>query len=307
MMANLLLPQLLNGVQYGMLLFLLAAGLTLILGIMSYVNLAHGSLYMVGAYCAAAGYAATGSFTAGLVAAVCGAAVVGAIIEVAVASALYRRDHVDHVLASFGLVLLMNELARTLWGPQPLFLTVPAALSGTVDILGMQYSAYRFAIVGLGILVVLGLHALINKTRAGMLVRAGAQNAPMVGALGVNIKVLNAALFALGAALAGLAGGVAAPIVSVQMGMGESILILTLVVIVVGGIGSVQGSFYAALIIACVDTLGRSFLPLILRETMSRELANAAGPALASMLVYVVMAFILSVRPQGLFPTGAKT
>lgn len=307
MLTSTLLAQLLNGLQYGMLLFLLAAGLTLILGIMSYVNLAHGSLYMVGAYGAAAAYGATNSFIAAIAAAIVGAAAVGFAIERLVASTLYRRDHVDHVLASFGLVLLLNELARTIWGPQPLFLTVPDALSGTVDVLGFQYSAYRFAIVGLGIAVVLGAHYLIHGTRIGMLVRAGSTHAQMVSALGVNIKVLNAALFTFGAALAGLAGGIAAPIVSVQMGMGENILILTLVVIVVGGIGSIQGSFYSALIIGCIDTMGRSFIPLGLREAMSRELANAAGPAIASMLVYVVMAVILSIKPQGLFPIKVKT
>lgn len=307
MVSSLLLPQLLNGLQYGMLLFLLAAGMTLVLGIMSYVNLAHGSLYMVGAYCAAAGFEVTGSYLAALAAAIAGAAAVGAVIEVAVASALYRRDHVDHVLASFGLVLLLNELARSIWGPQPLFLTVPQALSGTIDLFGIQYSAYRFAIVALGLVVMGGMHLLINRTRVGMLVRAGAQNAQMVSALGVNIKLLNAGLFIVGAALAGLAGGVAAPIVSVQLGMGENILILTLVVIVVGGIGSVRGSFYGALIVACIDTLGRAFIPMILRETMNRSLATAAGPAIASMLVYVAMAFILAIRPQGLFPVKGKS
>lgn len=306
MISDMVLPQLLNGLQYGMLLFLLAAGLTLVLGIMNYVNLVHGSLYMVGAYCGAAGYQATGSFAAAILAAVAGAAAVGFVIEWVVAAKLYRRDHVDHVLASFGLILLLNELARMIWGPQALFMRVPAALSNSIDLWGFQYSSYRFAIVALGIVVVLVSHYLINGTRAGMLVRAGASNASMVNALGVNIKVLNAALFTFGAALAGLAGGVAAPIVSVQLGMGEDILILTLVVIVVGGIGSIRGSFYGALIVGIIDTLGRSFIPLFLRETMSRELSSAAGPAIASMLVYIVMAAILVVRPQGLFPVRGQ-
>lgn len=302
MLTNLILSQLLNGLQYGMLLFLLAAGLTLVLGIMSYVNVAHGSLYMVGAYCGAAAYGVTSSFGMALLAAVVGAAAVGFVIEKLIASKLYRRDHVDHVLASFGLILLLNELARIIWGPLPLFMSAPAALSGTISVLGIQYSAYRFAIIALGVVVVVAAHYLINGTRAGMLVRAGASNAPIVSALGVNIKLLNAALFTLGAALAGLVGGVAAPIVSVQLGMGEEILILTLVVIVVGGIGSIRGSFYAALIIGVIDTLGRTLIPLFLRETMTRDLANAAGPATASMLVYVAMAIILAIRPQGLFP-----
>jgi branched-chain amino acid transport system permease protein len=217
-------------------------------------------------------------------------------------SRLYRRDHLDHVLATFGLVLFFNELVRIVWGPQPLFVQVPEALAGTVDILGFSYPSYRFAIIAAGLLVAVGCWLLIHKTRLGMLIRAGAQNPQMVSALGVNIRLLNALLFGLGAMLAGLAGAMAGPILSVQSGMGDPVLITTLVVIVIGGIGSVSGAFHAALIVGLVDTLGRAFLPLALRQVAERSIADAAGPALASMSVYLLMALVLAWRPQGLFP-----
>jgi len=209
-------------------------------------------------------------------------------------SRLYGRDHLDHVLATFGMMMFFNEMARIIWGPQPYFLPVPEMLSGTVDLLGISYPAYRFAIIVVGLVVAVGAHLLMHKTRLGMLIRAGSVNPQMVGALGVNIKLLNAFLFGLGAALAGLAGVMAGPILSVQVG--------TLVVIVIGGIGSVSGALYAALIVGIVDTMGRAFLPTLLRDLMSREAANAAGPALASMLIYILMAVVLALRPQGLFP-----
>jgi branched-chain amino acid transport system permease protein len=302
MSATLLLAQLLNGLQYGVLLFLLAAGLTLVFGIMSFVNLAHGSLYMMGAYAAAMGYGASDSFTVAILAAAGAALVLGLALEFLVVSRLYRRDHLDHVLATFGLVLFFNELVRIVWGPQPYFVQVPEALSGTVDLLGFSYPSYRFAIIAAGLLVAVGSYLLIHMTRMGMLIRAGAQNPQMVAALGVNIRLLNAMLFAVGAMLAGLAGAIAAPILSVQSGMGEPVLITTLVVIVIGGIGSVSGAFYAALIVGLVDTLGRAYLPMLLRQVAERSTADAAGPALASMSVYLLMALVLAWRPQGLFP-----
>ncbi|MBU4611685.1 branched-chain amino acid ABC transporter permease [Achromobacter sp. GG226] len=307
MTLSLLLTQLLNGLQYGVLLFLMAAGLTLVFGIMSFVNLAHGSLYMLGAYFAAAAWNLTESFFLAVVAALAGAAAVGMLLERIAVSRLYRRDHLDHVLVTFGLVLFFNEIVRMVWGSQPLYLPVPQWLQGTVELFGVTYPAYRGAIIVTGLLVAVGAHWLMHRTRMGMLIRAGSLNPQMVGALGVNIKLLNASLFALGAALAGLAGVMAGPILSVQSGMGDSVLITTLVVIVIGGIGSVSGAFYAALIVGVVDTLGRVFLPLMMREVMARDIANAAGPALASMLIYVLMAVVLAVRPQGLFPVkGAK-
>jgi branched-chain amino acid transport system permease protein len=298
----LLFVQLLNGLQYGVLLFLLAAGLTLVFGIMSFVNLAHGSLYMVGAYAAALAYAASGSFALAVLAAMGAALAVGLLLEVAIVSRLYRRDHLDHVLATFGLVMFFNELVRLVWGPQPLFVQVPEVLAGTVQVFGFNYPSYRFAIIAVGLLVAIASYWLINKTRVGMLIRAGAQNPQLVGALGVNIGLLNAMLFGVGAMLAGLAGAMAGPLLSVQSGMGEPVLITTLVVIVIGGIGSVNGALYAALIVGVVDTLGRVLLPLLMRQVAERSVADAAGPALASMLVYLLMALVLALRPQGLFP-----
>lgn len=302
MSATLLLAQLLNGLQYGVLLFLLAAGLTLVFGIMSFVNLAHGSLYMVGAYAGAVAYGAGGSFLLAVAAAMAAALALGLLLEVSIVSRLYRRDHLDHVLATFGLVMFFNEAVRIVWGPQPLFVQVPDALSGTVDILGFSYPSYRFVIIATGVAVAVAAHVLIHRTRVGMLIRAGAQNPQLVAALGVNIGLLNAMLFGVGAMLAGLAGAMAGPVLSVQSGMGEPVLITTLVVIVIGGIGSVHGALYAALIVGLVDTLGRVFLPLLLRQLAERSLADAAGPALASMSVYLLMAAVLALRPQGLFP-----
>jgi len=227
---------------------------------------------------------------------------VGAILESTIVSRLYRRDHLDHVLATFGLVLFFNEMVRAIWGPQPVFMSLPEALSGTIVLFGFSYPGYRFAIIVVGLLVALLSQWLIHKTRIGMLIRAGSVNPAIVAALGVNIRLLNAMLFALGSGLAALAGAMAAPILSVQSGMGESVLIVTLVVIVIGGIGSVHGALYAAILVGVVDTLGRTSITFLLREFASREVANAAGPAIASMLVYLLMAVVLAVRPQGLFP-----
>lgn len=302
MTTALIVTQVLNGLQLGVLLFLLAAGLTLVFGIMDFVNLAHGSLYMVGAYLATATANATGSFLAGALVAVPGTMLVGLIVDRVVLAGLYSRDHLDQVLATFGLVLFFNELVRIVWGPSPLYSQTPEWLSGTVELLGFTYASYRFAIIVVGLAVAAFLYWLINRTRVGMLIRAGATNAPMVAALGVNIRLLNMLIFALGAGLAGLAGLMAAPIFSVQPGMGETVLIQTLVVIIVGGIGSIRGAFLAALIIGVVDTLGRVFLPIWMTRLMAPEIAQAAGPALASMLIYLLMAGVLAFKPGGLFP-----
>jgi branched-chain amino acid transport system permease protein len=302
MTSTTLLLQLLNGVQYGVLLFLLAAGLTLVFGIMSFVNLAHGSIYMMGAYTAAAVYSRSSSFALAVLAAMAATLLLGLVLERIAIARLYRKDHLNHVLGTFGLILFFNELVRMVWGTQPLFIPVPAMLSGTVDVLGVPYPSYRFAIIVVGLLVALGSWALIHKTRLGMLIRAGSLNPGMVSALGVDIRRLNALLFALGCMLAGLAGVMAGPLLSVQAGMGEPVLITTLVVIVIGGIGSVSGAFYAALLVGVIDTLGRMLIPLALRATTERSFADATAPALASMLVYVLMAVVLAVRPQGLFP-----
>ena len=303
MTTGLFLTQLLNGLQLGLLLFLLSSGLTLVFGIMNFVNLSHGSLYMMGAYFAAAGYNASGgSFLVAALAAVPGTLLLGAVVERVALAKLYRRDHLDQVLATFGLILVFNEVVRGIWGPASVYMNVPKGLAGTVELFGLPYPSYRFAIIAVGIAVAIAMYLVIHRTRAGMLIRAGATHPEMVSALGVDIQRLNRMVFALGAGLAGLAGLMAGPIVSVQSGMGEPILILTLVVIVTGGIGSIRGAFFGALIVGVVDTVGRVFLPMLLREYFERSIAQAAGPAVASMLIYLLMAGVLAFRPQGLFP-----
>ena len=302
MNTSLFFVQLLNGFQFGVLLFLLSAGLTLVLGIMNFVNLAHGSLYMLGAYFAAAAFGWWGSLLLAGLFAVPATLAMGLLLERVVLGKLYTRGHLDQVLATFGLILLLNEIVRIVWGQSPLYMGLPPALSGTVDLFGIPYPAYRFLIIAIGLLVALGLYLVIHKTRAGMLIRAGASDPSMLSAMGVNIRLVNGLVFGGGAALAGLAGLMAAPILSVQPGMGESVLILTLVVIVTGGVGSIRGAFYGALIVGIVDTVGRSMLPALLREVLERSLAQALGPALASVSIYILMALVLALRPQGLFP-----
>jgi len=302
MTLSLFAIQLLNGLQLGVLLFMLSAGLTLVFGIMNFVNLAHGSLYMMGAYFAAYAYGKTESFLLAGAIALVGSALLGLLTERVVAARLYGRDHLDQVLATFGLILFFNELVRMVWGPSPVYMNVPDALSGAISLGGILYPAYRFAIIVVGMLVALGCYLLISKTRVGMLIRAGSSNPTIAGALGVNIRLLNALVFALGSVLAGVAGLMSGPILSVQPGMGEPILILAMIVIVIGGIGSVRGAFYSALIVGVIDTVGRAFLPMLLREFLDRSTAQAAGPALASMLISIFMALVLAFRPQGLFP-----
>ncbi|MGM9513954.1 branched-chain amino acid ABC transporter permease [Roseateles sp. DB2] len=299
----LIAEQLLNGLQFGLMLFLLAAGLTLVFGIMDMINLAHGSLYMVGAYLAAAVGAVTGSFVLGLLAAVAGTAVLGMLLELSLLRRLYQRDHLSQVLATFALILMINEGVRMIWGEQPLMLNTPAALSGPVELLpGLFYPAYRLLIIGVGLLVALGLWWGVTRTRVGMWVRAGASNRAMAQALGVDIRRLFTLVFGLGAALCALAGGLLGPLLAVQVGMGESILILAFVVIVIGGIGSIRGALIGSLLVGLVDTASRTLLPMTLRALASPELASSLGPALASILIYVLMAAVLFWRPQGLFP-----
>jgi branched-chain amino acid transport system permease protein len=304
--GSLLFVQTLNGIQLGILLYLMAAGLTLVLGVMNFINLAHGSLYMMGAYFAASLFNWSGSFVVAGVGGVLGAFALGLAVERLTLVKLYERDHLDQVLATFGLILFFNELARILWGPTPYHMGTPKMLTGTIDIFGIPYPSYRFVITVAGLLVAAGLWLLIHKTRVGMLIRAGATNRAMVGALGVNIRLLNTLLFGIGAALAGLAGLLVGPILSVQAGMGDSILVVTLVVIVIGGIGSVRGAFLAALIVGLVDTFGRVFLPLVLHQFLQTSLAQAAGPPLSSMLIYLLMAVILAFKPLGLFPVKSR-
>jgi branched-chain amino acid transport system permease protein len=302
-----LIEQCLNGIQLGMLLFLLAAGLTLIFGTMDLVNLAHGSLYMLGAYFAATFAAATGSFVLGAVLALVATLVVGMMLEVVAIRRLYGRDHLDHVLGTFGLLIFFNELVRLIWGPAGMTLPLPSQMLTAVQVLpGVYYPAYRLVIIVATLVVALLLYILVMRTRVGMLIRAGASNREMVGALGVNIKLLYTLVFGLGAALAGFAGLMQAPILTVQTGMGENILILAFVVIIIGGIGSVRGAFVAAIFVGVVDTLGRAFLPDVLRTMLSEDAAQTLGPALSSMLIYMLMAAVLVFRPEGLFPASRR-
>jgi len=302
----LVLEQILNGLQLGVMLFLMSAGLTLVFGIMQVINLAHGSFYMIGAYVAATVALKTGSFVLGLAAALPAAALAGMVVEILILRQLYHRDHLDQVLATFGLIFFFNELIRIIWGRQPLFMDVPVWLAGSIQILpGIQYPVYRLAIIAVGILVALFLYLLFSRTRLGMQIRAGATNREMIGALGVNIRLLYTLIFGLGTLLAGLAGVMAGPILAVEAGMGESILILTFVVIVIGGIGSVRGALVGAILVGLVDTLARAFLPDLFRLLLdSASAADRMGAALASMSVYVFMALILAFRPAGLFPVS---
>ena len=305
-MTILFIEQTLNGLQLGVMLFLLAAGLTLVFGIMNLVNLAHGSLYMVGAYLWVAFAQLTGSYVLGVVLALAGALVVGMLVEIIALRTLYERDHLDQVLATFGLILFFNELVAILWGRSALYTSAPSWLSGHVELFGdLRYPAYRLATIAVGLAVAALLWYVVARTRLGMLVRAGASNRTMVAALGVNIRLLYTVVFGFGAALAGLAGLMAGPIYVVEPGMGEQVLIQVFVVIVVGGIGSIRGAFAGALIVGMVDTLGRAFLKPALATIWSPVVADTAGPALASMLIYLLMAIVLALRPEGLFPARA--
>ncbi len=298
-----LAEQFLNGFQFGVLLFLIAAGLTLVFGIMDLVNLAHGSLYMLGAFLGATFAMWTDSFVLGVLLGLPAILVVGIVIEMVALRTLYSRDHLDQVLATFGLIIFFNELVQVIWPLDGLVVELPKYLDGSVELgFGIVYSSYRLLIIAVGLLVAGGLYILVARTRLGMLIRAGASNRRMAGALGVNIKLLFTLVFGLGAALAGLAGMMVAPILSATSGMGEQILILAFVVIVIGGIGSIRGAFIAAIIAGLLDTMGRSFLDVLLLAFLPDNAAEAAGPALSSMLIYILMAAILFFRPQGLFP-----
>ena len=299
----LLIEQLLNGLQFGVFLFLVSAGLTLIFGIMGVINLAHGSLYMVGAYATAIGMQWTGSFWWGLLMALPAAAFTGWLVELVIIRQLYRRDHLDQVLATFGLILFLNELTTICFGRAPLFLSLPETLSISVEILpGLLYPLYRLLIIGTGLLLAFFLYLLISHTRAGMLLRAGTTHREMVEALGVNLTLLNTGLFVLGALLAGFAGALAGPLISVEVGMGENVLILCFVCIVIGGLGSIRGALFGALLIGMVDTLGRAFFASGLRLILPLDFADSIGAALSSMSVYLLMALVLIFRPQGILP-----
>lgn len=301
--TSLLADLVLNGLQFGLMLFLLAAGLTLVFGIMDFINLAHGSLYMIGAYFAASFTLLTGSFWLGLLLSVAATVVVGIVLEILVFRRLYHRNHMSQVLATFALILIFNESARLIWGEQPLRLSTPDILSQPIQLwAGFDYSSFRLFIIGIGLAIAALLYFIVTKTRIGMLVRAGASNREMATAMGANIKLIFTSLFAVGAALCAIAGALLGSILSVQVGMGESILILAFVVIVVGGIGSIRGALIGSLLVGGVDTISRTVLPPLFRSFMSPEAASNLGPALASILIYVLMAGVLFFKPEGLFP-----
>ena len=302
MTSILFIEQLLNGLQFGIMLFLMAAGLTLIFGVMGLINLAHGSFYMIGAFCAALVAGVTGSFWLALGTSLCGAAIAGVLIEIFIIRRLYRRDHLDQVLATFALILLLSEGVRWYFGAFPLYLTIPESLNGTVPIFEeIIYSKYRLFIIVMGLLIAIGLYFLITKTRLGIRIRAGQNDREMISALGVDISKLYTVVFALGAALAGLSGAMIGAIQSVEVGMGEPILILAFVVIVIGGIGSIKGAFIGSILVGVTDTLGRVFLPDLLKVFMEPAEATAIGSSIGTMLIYILMALILIAKPSGLF------
>lgn len=300
---TLLLEQLLNGLQFGLMLFLIAAGLTLVFGIMDIMNLAHGSLYMAGAYVAAETMQRTGSFTAAVLVAAAATGVAGVVLELVLIRRLAVRDHLAQVLGSYAVILIANDLVKMVWGPAPVMLNMPAALSGPVQLLpDLMYPAYRLMIIVFGLAAALGLYWFVTRTRAGVLVRAGASNRQMATLMGVRVPLLFLGVFTLGAMLAAVAGALLGPITSVQVGMGEEILILVLVCIVIGGIGSIRGALVGALLVGMVDTAGRAFLPMLLRQFFSPAVASSVGPTLAAISIYVLMAVVLVYRPSGLFP-----
>lgn len=304
--AIFLIEQFLNGLGYGLMLFLLAAGLTLVFGIMDTMNLAHGSLYMAGAYIAARVHESSGSFVGAVLIAMAATVLIAFVIEILVVRRLYGRDHLAQVVATFGIILIADDAVKAIWGPSPILASMPVPLAGPVQLLAqLPYPAYRLLLLGVGLLVALGLYWLVNHTRIGMLVRAGASNRAMAEFMGVRVQRVFSFVFALGAALAALAGALMGPISAVQIGMGEAILIPALIVIVIGGIGSVRGAFIAALLVGLVDTAGRAFLPPLLRVVLPPALAADLGPALAGIAMYVLMATVLILKPAGLFPARA--
>jgi len=307
MSTGLVVVQILNGLQFGVLLFLIAAGLTLVFGVMDFINLAHGVQYMLGAYLAVAFYTLTGNFLVALVLALAAALVFGLLLEFLIFRHLYDRDHLEQVIATFGIIIFLNQAVKTIWGAAPLTLPIPEIFSGSITLMpGLLYPVWRLVIIGSGLAIGLLLYILVGHTRVGMLVRAGATNARMVSALGVDIHRLFMIVFGFGTMLAAFAGAMIAPILSVEPGMGDTVLILAFVVIVLGGIGSMRGAFLAALLIGLVDTLGRSFSIDILRLVMPPSPARTVGPAIASMLIYVLMALVLYFRPSGLFPARGR-
>jgi len=305
--AVLFVTQFLNGLQLGVLLFLVASGLTLVFGIMDFVNLAHGAFYMVGAFICATLTMLTGNFVIAIILSIPLVALVGIATELIAVRTLYPRDHLDHVLATFGLILIFDELAHLIWGPAGIAVPIPGFLQGWIEILpGIVFPVYRLMIIGSGLVIAAGLYYVVSHTRLGMLIRAGASNRTMIGALGIDVQTLFTLVFALGAVLAGFAGMLIAPISEASIGMGNDIIIMAFVVIIVGGIGSMKGAFIAAIIIGLIDTLGRSYLDDVFQLFVDNATAETSAPAVSAMLIYILMAVVLALRPQGLFPPKVR-
>ena len=303
MSGTLIAEQLLNGLQFGLMLFLIAAGLTLVFGILDILNVAHGSLYMAGAYVAAQTMQVTGSFVAAVVMAAVITGLVGLVLELILVRKLVVRDHLAQVLGTFAVILIANDVVKMIWGPAPIMMNMPSSLAGPVSLSSdFLYPAYRLLIIAVGLAVALGLYLFVTRTRAGVLVRAGASNRQMATLMGVRVPLLFMGVFVLGAVLAALAGALLGPITAIQAGMGEQILILVLVCIVIGGIGSMRGAFVGALLVGFVDTAGRAFLPTLLKLFFSPAVASSVGPTLAAISIYILMAVVLVFRPAGLFP-----
>ncbi len=303
MSSTLIAEQLLNGLQFGLMLFLIAAGLTLVFGILDILNVAHGSLYMAGAYVAAQTMQVTQSFVAAVVVAAVVTGLVGLVLELVLIRKLVIRDHLAQVLGTFAVILIANDVVKMIWGPAPMMMSMPPALSGPVQLLPeLLYPAYRLLIIAVGLAAALGLYLFVTRTRAGVLVRAGASNRQMATLMGVRVPLLFLGVFVLGAMLAALAGALLGPVTAIQTGMGEQILILVLVCIVIGGIGSMRGAFVGALLVGFVDTAGRAFLPSLLKIFFSPAVASSVGPTLAALSIYILMAVVLVFRPSGLFP-----
>ncbi len=308
MSLTLLLIQCLNGLQYGALLFLISAGLTLVFGVMGFINLAHGVQYMVGAYLAFAYVSLTGNFMVAVILSMATALAFGLLLEYFVFRHLYARDHLDQVLATFGIIIFLNEAMKVIFGPATLTVAPPDFLSGSIQLTEtLRYPVYRFATILMGLVVAALLYVTVSFTRVGMLIRAGATTPDMVSALGVNIQRLFMIVFGVGAMLAGFAGVIAAPLFSIEPGMGDNILIVAFVVIIIGGIGSIRGAFFAALLVGLIDTMGRTLATSTMGLIFGPSMANQIGPAIASMLIYILMAAILVIRPQGLFPPKGAT
>ena len=303
MSSTLIAEQLLNGLQFGLMLFLIAAGLTLVFGILDILNVAHGSLYMAGAYVAAQTMQMTQSFVAAVVVAAVVTGLVGLVLELVLIRRLVIRDHLAQVLGTFAVILIANDVVKMIWGPAPMMMSMPPALSGPVQLLpDLLYPAYRLLIIAVGLAAALGLYLFVTRTKAGVLVRAGASNRQMATLMGVRVPLLFLGVFVLGAMLAALAGALLGPVTAIQTGMGEQILILVLVCIVIGGIGSMRGAFVGALLVGFVDTAGRAFLPSLLKIFFSPAVASSVGPTLAALSIYILMAVVLVFRPSGLFP-----